>query len=125
MAFYVYAWRDVRNQGAADQPAGTKDAPRKESTVRYFTVEKGSDPLAADLLVPLKDTFSNLEATDTAAYIQLSVDAAAASTAANRANDAVTVDAFRWGKSVLQFGIGYDASSADTAFGAINWKNLA
>lgn len=125
MAFYVYAWRDVRNAGAADQPAGTKDAPRTEGTVRYFTVEKGSDPVAADLLIPLKDTFSNLEATDAAAYVQLSSDAAAASLAANRANDAVTVPAFRWGKSVLQFGIGYDASSATTAYNAINWKDLA
>lgn len=125
MAFYVYAWRDVRNSGASDKPAGTKDAPRKEATVRYFTVQKGSDPLGSDLLVPLKDTFSNIEATNVAAYLQLATDAAAASLAANRSNDAVTVPAFRWGKSVLQFGIGYDASSATTAYGAINWKNLA
>ena len=125
MAFYVYAWRDVRNNGGADRPAGTKDAPRTEGTVRYFTVEKGTDPVAADLLVPLKDTFSNIEATDVAAYIQLSVDAAAASAAADRADDAVTVDAFRWGKSVLQFGIGYHATDATAAYNAINWKNLA
>lgn len=125
MAFYVYAWRDVRNAGGADRPAGTKDAPRTEGTVRYFTVEKGSDPIASDLLVPLKDTFSNLEATDATAYVQLATDAAAASTAANRANDAVTVDAFRWGKSVLQFGIGYHATDATLAYAAINWKDLA
>ena len=125
MAFYVYAWRDVRNNGGADRPAGTKDAPRTEGTVRYFTVEKGSDPLAADLLVPLKDTFSNIDATDPAAYVSVASLAATASLAANRANDAVTVGGFRWGKSYLQFGIGYHASDATLAYNAINWKNLA
>jgi hypothetical protein len=124
MAFYVYAWRDVRNQGAADQPAGTKDAPRKESTVRYFTVQKVTDPLAADLLIPLKDTFSNIDATDPTAYSAMATAAATASTSANRANDAITVASLRWGKSVLQFGIGYHASNPTTAYGAINWKNL-
>lgn len=123
MAFYVYAWRDVRNADDATATVGTKDAPRVESTIRSFVIEKGSDPTTTDLLIPVKDTFSNIEM-DSAAYVALVADAQAAATSANRANDAVTVDAFRWGKSVLQFGIGYHASNANTAKANINWKNL-
>lgn len=124
MAFYVYAWRDVRNADDATATVGTKDVPRVESTVRSFVIEKGSDPTSADLLIPIKDTFSNIEM-DTAAYVALAADAATASTSANRAADTVTVDAFRWGKSVLQFGIGYHASDANAAYAAINWKDLS
>jgi hypothetical protein len=123
MAFYVYAWRDVRNADDATATVGTKDAPRVQSTIRSFVIEKGSDPTTTDLLIPVKDTFSNIEM-NTAQYVALVADAQAAATSANRANDAVTVDAFRWGKSVLQFGIGYHASDANTAMANINWKNL-
>jgi len=123
MAFYVYAWRDVRNADDATATVGTKDVPRVESTIRSFVIEKGSDPTTTDLLIPIKDTFSNIEM-DSAAYVALVADAQAAATSANRANDAVTVDAFRWGKSVLQFGIGYHASNANTALANINWKNI-
>ena len=123
MAFYVYAWRDVRNADDATATVGTKDVPRVESTIRSFVIEKGSDPTTTDLLIPVKDTFSNIEM-NTAQYVALVADAQAAATSANRANDAVTVDAFRWGKSVLQFGIGYHASNANTAKANINWKNL-
>ena len=125
MAFYTFAWRDVRNSGGADKPKGTKDAPRKESTVRYFTFEKETDPTAVDILVPLNDTFSNLEATDPVACVALAANCIDASAADDRADDTVTVPAFRWGKSILQFGIGYHASSPAAAYAAINWKNLA
>lgn len=124
MAFYVYAWRDVRNADDATATVGTKDVPRVESTVRQFVIEKGTDPTTADLLIPIKDTFSNIEM-DATAYVALVADAQAAATAANRADDTVTVNSFRWGKSVLQFGIGYHASNANTAMANINWKDLS
>lgn len=124
MAFYIYAFRDVRNRGASENPSGTKDAPRVESTVKKFFVEKGSAPLAADLLVPLKTLFPQLAATDTAWYIATASAAATAnSNTTNRANDAVTIDGFRDGKAFMQFGCGTGATAA-AAEAAINWKNL-
>lgn len=125
MAFYVYAWRDVRKvKDDSANPSGVKDAPRVESTVRKFIVEKGSDPLAADLLTPLKTTFPSKAHTDATWWTATATAAAASSAAASRANDAVTVDGFRHGKSFLQFGIGYHVSDVTAAEAAINWKDL-
>jgi len=122
MAFYVYAWRDVRTS-VGDVPAGTKDAPRVEQTIRKVFVEKASDPSAADLLVPIKDLFPQKAHTDAGWYVATATAAAAANTAANRADDTETVTGFRHGKGFLQFGCGKGAT-ATAALAAINWKDL-
>lgn len=124
MAFYVYAWRDVRNADSPDGLTGTKDVPRVEQTIHKFFVEKVSDPVAADLLTPIKDVFHAKAHTDATWWSATATAAAAANLAANRANDAVTVASFRHGKQHLQFGCGTGASTT-AALAAINWKDLA
>ena len=122
MAFYVYAWRDVRTS-VGDAPAGTKDVPRVEQTIKKVFVEKATDPLAADLLTPLKDLFPQKAHADATWWTATADAAAAASAAAAIADETTTVTGFRHGKGFLQFGCGTGVSAA-AALAAINWKNL-
>ena len=124
MAFYVYAWRDVRDADQGNAVTGTKDAPRVESTIKHFVVEKATAPAAADLLKPLQDVFTDIHL-DATLWTTLATDAAAANANATvRANETTTVDGMRWGKQYLQFGCGYHGTDEAAAFAAINWKNL-
>ena len=123
MAFYVYAWRDVRNADATAVVTGTKDVPRVESTTKMFYVEKGTDPGAGDLLIPIKSTFPQLAHTDQTWWVTLATNASSANLAANRANVAAAPAAFRSGKQYMQFGCGTGATTT-AALAAIVWKNL-
>ena len=122
MAFYVYAWRDVRDAAQGNTVTGTQNARRVESTQKTIVISKGSAPVAGDLEVPIKDNFSEMPAADITAMATAAAAANANGTV--RVNTTTTVDGFRFGKSFYQFGVGYHASSETNAANAIVWKNI-
>ena len=123
MAFYVYSWRDVRDADGTAVVTGTAGATRVESTDKIFYVDKATDPIAIDLIVPLKTAFPSKAHTDATWATTTAVEASTSTLLANLALLTTTVPAFRNGKQFLQFGSGKGATPTD-ALAAIVWRNL-
>jgi hypothetical protein len=120
MAKYVFALRNVR---AAHEvtAVGVKDAPRDMKSY-YFTHDDTNNATAAEFKALIKGQLPSFpEATLSAMATAL---VAANANASARANETTGAGAWRYGKQILQGGVGYHASSGSAAIASVNWKNL-
>ena len=120
MAKYVFALRNVR-QAQEVEAVGVKDAPR--SAPYYFVHDDTDNATDAELIALIQEQLPSMDAATMADIAEKLVDGNADATV--RADETTGAGSWRYGKWVLQGGVGYHASSEATAIASVNWKNLS